>query len=92
VLHVAWEHSSLKNVDLVPIQSVDPQTRIFNTLWGDVVHVLHVALEHSSLKNVDLVPIQSVDPQTRIFNTPIFDKVGYFTGGLDFRKKNNFGV
>ena len=29
-VYVAWEHSSFKNVDLVAIQSFDPQAVIFN--------------------------------------------------------------
>ena len=29
-VHVAWEHYIFKNVDLVAIQSFDPQARIFN--------------------------------------------------------------
>ena len=28
-VYVAWEHSSFKNVDLVAIQSFDPQAQIF---------------------------------------------------------------
>jgi hypothetical protein len=29
-VHVAWEHSSFKYVDLVAMQSFDPQAQIFN--------------------------------------------------------------
>ena len=29
-VHVAWEHSNFKNVDLVAIQCSDPQAQIFN--------------------------------------------------------------
>ena len=36
-VYVAWEHSSFKNVDLVAIQSFDPQARIFNwPIFGKV--------------------------------------------------------
>jgi hypothetical protein len=36
-VHVAWQHSSFKNVDLVAIQSFDPQARIFNwQIFGKV--------------------------------------------------------
>ena len=38
-VHVAWEHSSFKNVDLVAvtIQSFDPQARVFNwRIFGKV--------------------------------------------------------
>ena len=28
-VHVAWEHSSFKNVDLVAIQSSNPQAQIY---------------------------------------------------------------
>jgi hypothetical protein len=31
-VHVGWEHSSFKNLDLVAIQSFDPQAEIFNFL------------------------------------------------------------
>ena len=36
-VHVAWEHSSFKNVDLVAIQSFDPQAQIFNlSIFGKI--------------------------------------------------------
>jgi hypothetical protein len=30
-VHVAWEHSSFKNVDLAAVQSSDPQAQMFNS-------------------------------------------------------------
>ena len=38
-VHVAWDHSSFKNVDLVAIQSSDPQAQIFNwPIFGKVLY------------------------------------------------------
>ena len=36
-VHVAWEHSSFKNVDLVAIKSFDPQAQIYNlSIFGKI--------------------------------------------------------
>ena len=36
-VHVAWEHSSFKSVDLVAIKSFDPQAQIFNlSIFGKI--------------------------------------------------------
>jgi hypothetical protein len=36
-VHVAWEHSSFKNLDSVAIQSFDPQAQIFNlSIFGKI--------------------------------------------------------
>ena len=36
-VHVAWEHSSFKNVELVAIQSFDSQAQIFNlSIFGKI--------------------------------------------------------
>jgi uncharacterized protein YkuJ len=36
-VHVAWEHSSFKNVDLVAIQSFETQAQIFNlSIFGKI--------------------------------------------------------
>ena len=38
-VYVAWEHSSFKNVDLVAIQSFDPQAQIFNRpIFGNLCY------------------------------------------------------
>ena len=51
-VHVAWEHSSFKNVDLVVIQSSDPRAWIFNwSIFGNILYFPLKSLE--GYKNVN---------------------------------------